>query len=130
MIGPNVGYMATPPTWKRSGRPAVNEPRKPSLYSALSARTSGTPSVRTSTRRSVRSFFLAYKSSKAMHTKVPLPNSRILIHQPSGGYQRQAADIEIQAREILDLRKRMDEIYSKHAKQAIERVHAGYGPRP
>ena len=45
--------------------------------------------------------------------RLALPNSRILIHQP-GGYQGQSADIEIQAREILDLRQRMDEIYAQH----------------
>ena len=56
--------------------------------------------------------------------RLALPNSRILIHQPSGGYQGQSADIEIQAREILDLRKRMDEIYAQHTGQDIERVHA------
>ena len=47
-----------------------------------------------------------------------LPHSTILIHQPSGGARGQSADIEIQAREILDLRKRMDEIYSKHTGQS------------
>jgi ATP-dependent Clp protease protease subunit len=52
-----------------------------------------------------------------------LPNSRILIHQPSGGYQGQSADIEIHAREILDLRRRLDEIYSKHTGQSYEKVH-------
>jgi ATP-dependent Clp protease protease subunit len=52
-----------------------------------------------------------------------LPNSRILIHQPSGGYQGQSADVEIHAREILDLRKRMDEIYAEHTGQDLERVH-------
>jgi ATP-dependent Clp protease protease subunit len=55
--------------------------------------------------------------------RLSLPNARILIHQPSGGYQGQSADIEIQAREILDLRKRMDEIYANHTGQPIERVH-------
>jgi ATP-dependent Clp protease protease subunit len=55
--------------------------------------------------------------------RLALPNSRILIHQPSGGYQGQSADIEIQAREILDLRKRMDEIYAEHTKQPEEQVH-------
>jgi ATP-dependent Clp protease, protease subunit len=55
--------------------------------------------------------------------RLALPNSRILIHQPSGGYQGQSADIEIQAREILDLRRRMDEIYARHTGQDIERVH-------
>jgi ATP-dependent Clp protease, protease subunit len=56
--------------------------------------------------------------------RLSLPNARILIHQPSGGYQGQSADIEIQAREILDLRKRMDEIYAGHTGQDIERVHS------
>jgi ATP-dependent Clp protease protease subunit len=52
-----------------------------------------------------------------------LPNSRILIHQPSGGYQGQSADIEIHAREILDLREHIDQIYARHTNQAVERVH-------
>jgi ATP-dependent Clp protease protease subunit len=56
--------------------------------------------------------------------RLSLPNARILIHQPSGGYQGQSADIEIQAREILDLRARMDEIYAQHTGQDIERVHS------
>lgn len=51
-----------------------------------------------------------------------LPNSRIMIHQPSGGAQGQAADIEIQAREILKLRQRLNEIYVKHTGQPIERI--------
>ena len=55
--------------------------------------------------------------------RLALPNSRILIHQPSGGYQGQSADVEIHAREILDLRSRMDEIYAKHTKQDLEKVH-------
>jgi ATP-dependent Clp protease protease subunit len=56
--------------------------------------------------------------------RMALPNSRILIHQASGGFQGQAADIEIQAQEILTLRKRIDEIYAKHSGQPLERVHA------
>jgi ATP-dependent Clp protease protease subunit len=56
--------------------------------------------------------------------RMALPNSRILIHQASGGFQGQAADVEIQAQEILTLRKRIDEIYAKHTGQTIERVHA------
>ena len=46
-----------------------------------------------------------------------LPNSRIMIHQPSGGAQGQATDIEIQAKEILDLRKRLNDIYVAHTGQ-------------
>jgi len=53
-----------------------------------------------------------------------LPNSRIMIHQPSGGAQGQATDIEIQAREILKLRQRLNEIYVHHCGQPIEKVSA------
>jgi ATP-dependent Clp protease protease subunit len=52
-----------------------------------------------------------------------LPNSRILIHQPSGGFQGQATDIEIHAREALALRARVDEIYAKHVGKSVEQVH-------
>ena len=51
-----------------------------------------------------------------------LPNSRIMVHQPSGGAQGQATDIEIQAREILKLRQRLNEIYVKHTAQPIEAI--------
>jgi len=50
------------------------------------------------------------------------PNSRIMVHQPSGGAQGQAADIEIQAREILTLRKRLNEIYVRHTDQTLEAI--------
>jgi ATP-dependent Clp protease protease subunit len=53
-----------------------------------------------------------------------LPNSRIMIHQPSGGAQGQATDIEIQAREILKLRQRLNEIYVHHCKQTIDVIAA------
>jgi ATP-dependent Clp protease, protease subunit len=53
-----------------------------------------------------------------------LPNSRIMIHQPSGGAQGQASDIEIQAREILALRSRLNDIYVKHTGQTLDRVAA------
>jgi ATP-dependent Clp protease protease subunit len=52
-----------------------------------------------------------------------LPNSRILVHQPSGGYQGQAADIEIHAREVLALRRRTEEIYAQHTGRSVEDVH-------
>ncbi len=55
--------------------------------------------------------------------RMALPNSRILIHQASGGFQGQASDIQIHAEEILKLRARIDEIYAKHSGQSIERVH-------
>ena len=52
-----------------------------------------------------------------------LPNSRILMHQPSAGFDGQATDIEIHAREIINLRARIDEIYAKHTGKAVEEVH-------
>jgi len=52
--------------------------------------------------------------------RISLPNSRIMIHQPSGGAQGQATDIEIQAREILQLRARLNEMYVKHTGQPLE----------
>jgi ATP-dependent Clp protease protease subunit len=51
-----------------------------------------------------------------------LPNSRVMIHQPSGGAQGQATDIEIQAREILYLRGRLNDIYVKHTGQSLEQI--------
>ena len=56
----------------------------------------------------------------AKEKRFALPNARIMVHQPSGGAQGQAADIEIQAREILALRHRLNEIYVKHTGQALE----------
>lgn len=53
-----------------------------------------------------------------------LPNSRIMIHQLSGGFQGPAADIEIQAKEALSLRSRLDEILAKHTGQSLKRVSA------
>jgi ATP-dependent Clp protease protease subunit len=53
-----------------------------------------------------------------------LPNARIMLHQPSGGTQGQAADIEIQAREILTLRRHLDEIYARHTGQTLETIEA------
>ena len=55
--------------------------------------------------------------------RAALPNSRILIHQPSGGFEGKQADIEIHAREILEIRRRLDEIYAKHSGQSVEQVH-------
>ena len=51
-----------------------------------------------------------------------LPNSRILIHQPMGGFQGQASDIEIHAKEILYLRQRLNEIMAKHTGQDIKTI--------
>jgi ATP-dependent Clp protease protease subunit len=51
-----------------------------------------------------------------------LPNARIMVHQPSGGFQGQASDIEIHAREILDLRKRLNGIYEHHTGKSLKQV--------
>lgn len=51
-----------------------------------------------------------------------LPNARVMVHQPSGGAQGQATDIEIQAREILKIRSRLNEIYNRHTGQPVEEI--------
>ena len=51
-----------------------------------------------------------------------LPNSRIMVHQPSAGFQGQATDIEIHANEVLSLKKRLNEIYSKHTGKSIDDI--------
>jgi len=56
--------------------------------------------------------------------RAALPNSRILIHQPSAGFEGQSTDIEIHAREILNLRARIDEIYAEHTGRSKEEVSA------
>jgi len=58
-------------------------------------------------------------SAGAVGKRFSLPNSRIMIHQPSGGFQGQATDIEIHAQEILSLKKRLNEIYVKHTGQKL-----------
>ena len=51
-----------------------------------------------------------------------LPNSRIMVHQPSGGFQGQATDIELHAREILALRERLNKVYSHHTGQSVDKI--------
>ena len=51
-----------------------------------------------------------------------LPNSRIMVHQPSAGFQGQATDIEIHAKEVLALKKRLNEIYSKHTGKSVDEI--------
>jgi len=51
-----------------------------------------------------------------------LPNARIMVHQPSGGFQGQATDIMLHAQEILNLKKRLNEIYVKHTGQPIKKI--------
>ena len=68
---------------------------------------------------SMGSFLLA---AGAKGKRYCLPNSRVMIHQPSGGFQGQASDIEIQAREVLYLKKRLNEMLAKHSGQPIEQI--------
>jgi ATP-dependent Clp protease protease subunit len=56
--------------------------------------------------------------------RLTLPNGRILIHQPSGGFQGQSSDIEIHARETLALRAQLDDLYALHTGQTAEQIHA------
>jgi ATP-dependent Clp protease protease subunit len=55
--------------------------------------------------------------------RLALPNSRMLIHQPSAGFEGQATDIDIHAREILSARERIDEIFAQHTGQPVDQVH-------
>ena len=66
---------------------------------------------------SMGSFLLA---AGAKGKRFSLPNSRIMVHQPSAGFQGQATDIEIHAKEVLSLKKRLNEIYSKHTSKSVE----------
>ena len=66
---------------------------------------------------SMGSFLLA---AGAKGKRFSLPNSRIMVHQPSAGYQGQVTDIEIHANEILSLKRRLNEIYSKHTNKSVD----------
>ena len=55
--------------------------------------------------------------------RMALPNARLLIHQPTAGFQGQSTDIEIHAREVLELRRRAEEIYSRHTGKSVEELH-------
>ena len=70
---------------------------------------------------SMGSFLLA---AGAKGKRVSLPNSRIMVHQPSAGFQGQATDIEIHANEVLSLKKRLNEIYSKHTGKSVDEIKA------
>ncbi|MEN5203811.1 ATP-dependent Clp endopeptidase proteolytic subunit ClpP [Stenotrophomonas sp. TWI700] len=61
-------------------------------------------------------------ASGAPGKRYALPNSRVMIHQPLGGYQGQASDIDIHAREILTLRSRLNEVLAKHTGQSLETI--------
>jgi len=68
---------------------------------------------------SMGSFLLATGSKGK---RFSLPNSRIMVHQPSAGFQGQATDIEIHANEVLSLKKRLNEIYSKHTNKSVDEI--------
>ena len=68
---------------------------------------------------SMGSFLLAAGTKGKRHS---LPNSRIMVHQPSAGFQGQATDIEIHANEVLSLKKRLNEIYSKHTGKSVDEI--------
>ena len=68
---------------------------------------------------SIGSFLLA---AGANGKRFSLPNSRIMVHQPSAGFQGQATDIEIHANEVLSLKKRLNEIYSKHTGKSVDEI--------
>jgi ATP-dependent Clp protease protease subunit len=68
---------------------------------------------------SMGSFLLA---AGANGKRFSLPNSRIMVHQPSAGFQGQATDIEIHANEVLSLKKRLNEIYSKHTGKSVDEI--------
>jgi len=68
---------------------------------------------------SMGSFLLA---AGAKGKRYSLPNSRIMVHQPSAGYQGQATDIEIHANEVMSLKKRLNEIYSKHTGKSVDEI--------
>ena len=70
---------------------------------------------------SMGSFLLA---AGAKEKRFSLPNSRIMVHQPSAGFQGQATDIEIHANEVLALKKRLNEIYSKHTGKSVDEIKA------
>jgi ATP-dependent Clp protease, protease subunit len=58
----------------------------------------------------------------AKDMRFALPNARIMVHQPSGGFQGQATDIMLHAQEILNLKKRLNEIYVKHTGQSLKKI--------
>jgi ATP-dependent Clp protease protease subunit len=58
----------------------------------------------------------------AKDMRFALPNARIMVHQPSGGFQGQASDIMIHAQEILNIRKRLNEIYVQHTGQPLKKI--------
>jgi ATP-dependent Clp protease, protease subunit len=81
------------------------------------------PDVRTICYGVAMSMGALLLTAGAAGKRMALPNSRILIHQPSGGFEGVAADIEIHAKETLAIRQRLDQLYAQHTGQTRKRVH-------
>jgi ATP-dependent Clp protease, protease subunit len=81
------------------------------------------PDVSTTCVGQAASMAAVLLAAGAPKKRFALPNSRVLLHQPMGGVQGQATDMEIHAREILRIRQRLNEILHKHTGQSLDRIH-------
>jgi ATP-dependent Clp protease protease subunit len=81
------------------------------------------PDVSTTCVGQAASMAAVLLAAGAPKKRFALPNSRVLLHQPMGGVQGQATDMEIHAKEILRIRQRLNEILHKHTGQTLERIH-------
>ena len=90
------------------------------IYDAMQYVAAGVQTVCFGIAMSAGSLILA---GGAEGKRMALPNARLLIHQPSSGFQGQSSDIEIHAREVLDLRRRVEQIYAHHTGQSLEALH-------
>ena len=79
------------------------------------------PPLPSESKISIESLLLKSRAG-AKDMRFSLPNSRIMVHQPSGGFQGQATDIMLHAQEILNLKKRLNEIYVKHTGQTYKAI--------
>ena len=102
----------------------VNSPaaRSTPAWRSTTRCSSSSPTSRRSAAAIAMSMGALLLAGGAKGKRMALPNSKILIHQVSAGFQGQATDIEIHAREIIDMRRRLDEIIAKHTGQPLERV--------
>ena len=94
------------------------------MFAIYDAMTSVGPDVATYCLGQAASAAAVILASGAAGKRFALPNARVLIHQPSGGVEGQSADIEIQAKEILRQRRRMEEVLAEHTGQPLARVAA------
>ena len=108
-----------PGSWKsKPAKQLVTYPDEVALASTLAQITKLPPLVSVNEINGLRQQLAEVAEGK----RFALPNSRVMIHQPSGGAQGSAADVEIQAREILFLRQRLNEAMSEATGQPIERI--------